>query len=107
MGRENVDSVRIRARFYDQWELELSLLQPDYEFHVEARRLIERTLLSVLTPVLPITGKDVMEVFGIAPGQKVGQLLARAQKIYATLPCGREELIAQLMADDPARGDSS
>ena len=106
MGRENIDAVRIRARFYDQWEQELSLLQPNYEFRTEVRKLIERALLSVLTPVLPITGRDIMEAFGIPPGPKVGQLLGRAQKIYAARPCNREELIAQLTADKLGAGDS-
>jgi hypothetical protein len=107
MGRENIDAVRIRARFYDQWEQELSLLQPNYEFRTEARRLIERALLSVLTPVLPITGRDIMEAFGISPGPQVGQLLGQAQKIHAARPCSREQLIAQLTADDLGAGGST
>jgi hypothetical protein len=96
MGRDNIDAVRIRNRFYDQWEQELSLLEPNYEFRTEARKLIERALLSSLSPVLPITGRDIMEKFGISPGPKVGRLLADAQKIYSLRPCGREDLMELL-----------
>ena len=31
MGQDNIDAVRIRNRFYDQWEQELSLLETKYE----------------------------------------------------------------------------
>ena len=105
MGRAHIDATKIRVRFYELWEQELSLLQPSYDFTVEARKLIERTLLSALVPVLPITGRDVMDAFGIAPGPVVGNLLAQAQKIYDAAPCGREELIDQLriQQDIPVR----
>ena len=106
--RENITLSRIKAPFFtSEWEQELSLLQPNYEFRTEVRKLIERALLSVLTPVLPITGRDIMEAFDIPSGPKVGQLLGRTQKIYAARPCGREELIAQLTADDSGAANST
>ena len=96
MGREAVDVVRLRTRFYDKWTQELHLLEPDYEFEIQARKLIEYALLTVTTPVLPITGKDIMEDFDIPPGPRVGQLLERARRIYDTKPCSRAVLLDQL-----------
>jgi hypothetical protein len=96
MGRDRIDAVQLRSRFYEKWTQELSLLDGEYEFVVEARRLIEQALLTAITPVLPITGRDVMEVFEIPPGVRVGQLLERARRIYESKPCTREALIEQL-----------
>lgn len=98
MGRESIDPVRIRVRFYDQWVQQLNLLKAEYDFGVEARKLIERALLSALTSVLPVTGKDVMEAFQIPPGPRVGELLEQARILYESRPCGREALIEQLKA---------
>jgi len=49
-----------------------------------------------VTPVLPITGADIMEAFGIPPGPRIGELLDRARRIYESKPCGREALLAEL-----------
>ena len=46
MGRDGIDPIRLRGRFYDRWVQDLSLLQADYEFEVEARKLIERAILT-------------------------------------------------------------
>jgi hypothetical protein len=36
MGRENLDAVRLRKRFYTEWVKELDLLRGNYDFEVEA-----------------------------------------------------------------------
>jgi hypothetical protein len=99
MGRGEIDPVKFRQRFYDQWARELSLLNPGYEFRVEGRKLIERALLSTLTPVLPITGRDIMDNFGLSPGPQIGELLETARRIYEQEPCTRETLLRQLGAN--------
>ena len=76
MGRTNIDPVRLRNRYYDKWTQELDLLGADYEFPHEARKLIEHALLTVTSPVLAITGKDIMDEFNIPPSPRVGKLLA-------------------------------
>ena len=96
MGRDTINPVGIRVRFYDQWEQELSLLRAEYDFGIEARKLIEHVLLSSITAVLPITGKEIMEQFGIAPGPRVGELLEQARRIYDQKPCNRQSLLEQL-----------
>ena len=68
MGRDTIDPVRVRERYYGKWTNDLSLLQGEYEFDVEARRLIEHTFLTETAAIIPITGEDVMEVFDIPPG---------------------------------------
>jgi hypothetical protein len=96
MGRESLDVVRLRKRFYDKWAKELQSLQGNYEFEVEARKLIEHALLHETTGVLPITGYDIMEKFGISPGPQVGQILRQARSLYNVNPCSRDDLLEQL-----------
>jgi hypothetical protein len=96
MGREHLDVALLRKRFYEKWTRELQLLRGDYDFAVEARKLIEHALLVETTRVLPITGDDIMQVFGVPPGPKVGQYLEWAREIYIAEPCGREELLKRL-----------
>lgn len=96
MGRENLDPVRFRKRYYDKWVAELRMLRGGYSFDAEARKLIENALLTEAIPVLPITGADIMEEFGLAPGPDVGKLLKRAKGINDAAPCSRAELLAKL-----------
>jgi len=86
MGRGALDHVRLRKRFYDKWIKELQLLQGDYDFKVEARKLIEHVLLNETTAVLPITGNDIMQEFSIPPDQQVGQLLELARNLHNADP---------------------
>jgi hypothetical protein len=75
---------------------QLELLQGNYDFEVEAQRLIEHTLLYEMIPVLPITGHDIMKEFNVVPGPIVGQLLEKARNLYNTEPCSRDELLEKL-----------
>ena len=100
MGRDSIDPVRVRERHYGKWTSDLNQLQGEYEFEVEARRLIEHTLLTETAAIIPITGKDVMEVFGIPPGAQVGHLLARAHALYQSAPCSRDSLLQLLIQDE-------
>ncbi|MEW5958972.1 MAG: hypothetical protein AB1801_14665 [Chloroflexota bacterium] len=97
MGRDSLDVVKFRNRYYERWVKEIDSLQGDYDFNFEARRLIEYTLLSDTMAVLPITGDDILNTFNtIEPGPKVGRLLQEARKIYENHPCTKEELLKQL-----------
>ena len=58
-------------------------MEGNYDFDTEARKLIESTLLALTDEVVvPITGHDIMERFGIPHGREVGYALKRAQSIY-------------------------
>ena len=83
-------------RFYTEWVKELELLQGNYDFEVEARKLIEHVLLQKMIPVLPITGQDIINEFNVVPGPIVGQLLEKARNIYNNEPCSRDELLEKL-----------
>jgi hypothetical protein len=99
MGRDSLDIVRVRKQYYDKWVKELQLYQGDYDFHFEARRLIEHTLLNDMTRVLPITGKDIIDELRIPPGPRVGTLLEEARKINdENFPCSKQLLIEKLKA---------
>ncbi len=96
MGRDSIDTVRLRQRFYEKWMKELELQQGSYDFEIEARKLIERVLIVETTPVLPITGKDIIKEFDIPPGPQVGELLKLARILYDAEPCSREALLEKL-----------
>lgn len=99
MGREKINAVRLRSRYYDKWTKELELQQGSYDFEVEGRKLIEHVLLTETTPILPITGKDIIDEFNVPSGPKVGELLRLAYKLYMDEPCSREHLLAKLRMD--------
>lgn len=96
MGRENIDAPRFRKRYYDRWMRELTIQQGSYDFEVEGRKLIEHALLVETTPVLPITGKDIIDTFAISPGPQVGELLRVARTLYMDEPCSRDALLTRL-----------
>lgn len=96
MGREYIDPQRVRKRYYDEWIREITLISGDFDFEIEARKLIEHTLLFETTPVLPITGLDIMKEFNIPPGPSVGEHLERARKIFLSNPCPGNELLGKL-----------
>ena len=75
MGRGLIDSSKMCKKFYNDWNKALELLKPGYIFEVEARKLIENTLLTEMKSVMPIIGLDIMNYFGVEPGPKVGELL--------------------------------
>ncbi len=103
MGRESLDVVRLRQRFFEKWMAALRLLADGYDFQREARRLIEYAILSEPAAGLPITGVDVIEALGIPPGPEVGRLLERAKRLYEESPVSAEELLDRLRVDDHAR----
>ena len=96
IGQDWIDVPQFVERHYDKWSRDLQSRSEDYGFEVEARRLIERTLLSDNDPPLPISGTDVMNIFGIPPGPEVGRMLSRAKAIYLANPSDGEQLIASL-----------
>jgi len=96
MGRENIDAIRLRNRFYYKWREELRLLHGTYDFKVEARKLIEHVLLIETTPVLPLTGRDIMNEFNVPRGKLVGELLKKANTYYGEGVHIRDDLIQKL-----------
>jgi hypothetical protein len=104
LGRRYIDAPRLRKRYYDRWVEKLSFLSPDYDFEVEARRLIEYALLVDIGAGLPITGQDIIAEFGIEPGPAVGSILERARRIFEESPVDRNGLLAALRKNEQVDG---
>lgn len=99
MGRDHLDVVRFRKRFYDRWIASLAALDGEYDFGVEGRKLVEYALLTELEASLPITGKDIMRELRVEGGPRVGELLQRGLALFTERPCPRAELLTRLAED--------
>lgn len=97
MGRNNLDTVRLRKQFYDKWSKELETKLGTYNFNIEARKLIEHALLNETVSVQPITGNDIMKQFNLQPSRQVGELLKIARTFYNADPyLSRSDLLEKL-----------
>ena len=103
MGQSSLDAHRITVRHYDKWSQDLQLRSDDYVFEIEARRLIEQTLLNEGELPLLITGQDVIRELGISPGVEVGRLLAKARALYFASPSNKEQLLERLIESENDR----
>lgn len=93
-GMSNYDVAKFRKQNAENWISELQNFTGNFEFKIEARKLIERDILR--NPVLPIIGTDIMEVFNIPPGPKVREIMKIALGIYIEKPCTKDELITKI-----------
>jgi hypothetical protein len=96
MGREAIDATRIRKPHFDRWIQQLMLLQDGADVESEARRLVEATLLTSVTPLLPISGEDIIRELGVPPGPLVGEMLRSAKKKYEANVYSKLDLLEQL-----------
>jgi hypothetical protein len=96
LGRGALDPVAIYNRHGHAIREGLQLLSEDSDFRSEARKLVERTILTESGTVLPVTGRDIMIAFDISPGPQVGHLLERARDLYKENPFDRETLLQNL-----------
>lgn len=96
LAREALNTVAFRNRYVEKWRKQLELLEDGFNFDFEATRLIEKTLLDEDSIVLPITGRDLMEILEIQPGPQVGVLLAEARRYFDVHRCSKEALLAHL-----------
>ena len=90
------DTLHLRKSFYSKWVKDLDKKKPGYDFSVEARKLIEYTLLYELTNELPITSQDIITELNVVPGSNVEKLLRRARILYDAGHSSREALLEQL-----------
>ncbi len=93
-GMLHFDALKFRKQNLEMWTQDIKGLTGNFNFNIEARKLIERDILT--KPVLPITGSDIIELFDIQPGLRVKEIMEIARKIYLSKPCDREELIKKL-----------
>lgn len=91
-----IDVVKFRRPRVDGWRsLLLDIPDGDDPAEIVARR-IERDLLEYEDTMLPISGNDVMERFGMSPGPEVGATLHVARELFAEGVRGKDELLARL-----------
>ncbi|MFD0528869.1 hypothetical protein ACFQ1I_20935 [Kitasatospora arboriphila] len=96
MGQNSVDPAEFFRRHGQKIREKLSLVSVEADFEREVRKSIERALLTELAELIPVTGTDIMERFGIPPGRAVGELLSAARKIYEERACEKDELLSRL-----------
>ncbi|MEU1159779.1 hypothetical protein ABZ372_02695 [Streptomyces sp. NPDC005921] len=95
MGRNTIDPVALFNRNENEIRRVLRITsESNLEF--AARQCIERALLTEIAKLLPITGKDIIEVLEVEPGKRVGELLQEAQKLYEEHQYPRDQLLDQL-----------
>jgi hypothetical protein len=97
MGRPEIDPPSFRKRNFDSWTKHLALLSEAADVQLEARKLVENAMLTVIPDVLPITGKDIIQELQIEPGPLVGRLLAEARNLYGNERLSREQLLGRLL----------
>jgi hypothetical protein len=96
MGRPEIDPAALRKRHHDQWVRHLGLLNEDADVRLEARKLVEHAILTAIPDILPITGRDLISEFQIAPGPLVGRLLEEARALCSQQRLSREDLLTKL-----------
>lgn len=96
IGRTEMDAIRLRKKYYSDWARIFETYNDEHDFGTEARKLIESAALAENKNTLPITGKDVIDYFEIAPGQEVGNLLEMAKQLYIVERCGKTILLEKL-----------
>ena len=102
LGRDYLDVVRFRDRYYEGWLKQLREAREDYDLHRFVRQLVERALVDDVRkqrPVLPITGEDIMRELEVPPGRELDRWLRRAAEIYDANPCPGLQLLTQLKAE--------
>lgn len=96
LGRSAIDPVAFYARYGSSFAEGMRLLSDDCDFETEARKLVERAILSEAVSVLPITGTDIMEFFDLPPGKEIGHLLQSARALYEVEPCDSATLLRRV-----------
>lgn len=96
IGRTEMDAIRLRKKYYADWARIFETYGDEHDFKTEARKLIESAALSENKSTLPITGKDIIHHFDIAPGQEVGDLLEEAKRLYTVERCDKTTLLEKL-----------
>ncbi len=96
LAREALNTVAFRNRHLEKWRKQLDLLDDGFDFEFEASRLIEKAMLDDDSVVLPITGKDVIDVVGVPPGREVGLFLEEARRHFEINKSTKEALLDHL-----------
>ena len=94
-----VDSRKFRESRLARWRDYVDAIPEGDDLERHVVRLIERELLDYGVDVLPIDGRDVMEVLGLEPGREVGDVLREARELWRRDGGDRETLLGRLVAE--------
>jgi len=95
LGRSDLNLGKFRADHFTRWVEALDKLPEGYNFRYEARRQVEKSFLE--NPERPpITGRDIIEYFGVPSGKEVGRLLDQANQLFREGYREREALLGRL-----------
>ena len=78
-----IDIVKFRTPRLDAWRSFVLDVPEEDDPRKAVARMIERDILEYEGGILPISGGDVMERFGIPPGPNVGTLLRHARELFS------------------------
>ncbi|WP_146770337.1 hypothetical protein [Mesorhizobium hawassense] len=101
-----IDPVRFREPRLKRWRDFVESLADSDDPSASVGRLIERDLLDHTAFILPIDGRDIMDVFGIGPGPEVARILRRARGLYQSGVSDKLEILRRL-AENAEGGDAS
>ena len=96
-GLDYLDTRAFRDRNYQSWRERTRLLTADRDARSYLRELIEQALSRhVEAEPAPLSGEEIMDIFGIRPGPEVGRLKRRAEELSSTRVRSKGELIEVL-----------
>ena len=96
LGQDAIDVEQFVKKYYDSWKKRLTMLNTDYKFEVEARKLIEYSLLFEYKPSPPVTGEDIKAELDVIEGPKLGELIKTAYQLFDNGYRTRESIIEKL-----------
>ena len=95
----HVDSREFREPRLSRWRAYVDVIPEGDGVDGHIARLIEWELLDHNAVVLPIDGRDVMEVLGIEPGPEVAEALRRARELWEREGGDRGSLLSGLVVE--------
>lgn len=96
IGLSDLNVKSFRDRYFSTWKKNLQLLNANADPTAYLDGLIERELLNLQQVMpMPVSGEDVMDAFGLAPGREVGSILRTVSKLHSESGGTKEELLRQ------------
>ena len=93
----SVDGPKFRSTRLQAWREHLDNLPDGENLQSHMIRRIERDVLDYLNNLLPIDGRDVIEILGVEPGPDVGKVLNHARQLLASGIRQRETMLHHLL----------
>jgi hypothetical protein len=100
-GLEYLDTRAFRDRNYQAWRQRMRLLAADRDARPYVRGLIDQALSQhVQAEPAPLSGDEIMDVFGLRPGPEVGRLKRRAEELSSLGAQTKRHLVRVLASEN-------